>query len=45
MLGPESQSGHIPDGDLVFLKKEVARYHAAIETLQAHKDATLEDSN
>ena len=34
----------IPDQDLLFLKKEVARYKASIMSLIASKDATLEDS-
>mmetsp|Transcript_21886 Transcript_21886/g.33965 ORF Transcript_21886/g.33965 Transcript_21886/m.33965 type:complete len:500 (-) Transcript_21886:2632-4131(-) len=45
MLSPESAQEHIPDGDFVFLKKEVARYNACIDTLKSNKDSILEDSN
>ena len=44
-MASETPESHIPDSDNVFLKKEVARYHASIATLKASNAATLKDSN
>lgn len=35
---------HIPDQDLLFLKKEVARFKQALISLKSQKDTTLDDS-
>ena len=35
---------NIPDQDVVFLKKEVARYQASLDWVQKKKDTTLEMS-
>jgi len=34
----------IPDGDLLFLNKEVSRYRASLQSCEATKDLTLEES-
>jgi len=34
----------IPDQDMLFLKKEVSRYRGSLDTMQAQKDAVLDES-
>jgi hypothetical protein len=35
---------NIPDQDIIFLRKEVGRYRASLESVQKQKDTTLEQS-
>ena len=44
VIGNDPSNGHISDPDMVFLKKEVARYHGALDTIKANKDEVLADS-
>ena len=41
LLGPDGTSDHVADADLVFLKREIARYRAALNTAQANKENVL----
>ena len=44
LMQPEGASDHVSDADLVFLKKEVARYRLAISTVRSNKDLHLSAS-
>ena len=41
LLGPDGTSDHVADADLVFLKREIARYRQALLTAEANKDNVL----
>ena len=44
LLHPDGTSNHISDSDLVFLKKEVARYRSALQSVRSNKDHHLNAS-
>lgn len=41
---PGGASEHVSDADLVFLKKEVSRYRAALKTVSTNKEQILIDA-
>lgn len=44
MIPAQGASNHIPESDLLFIKKEIARYKAAINSCKSQNDQTLDDS-
>ena len=44
MIPTQGAQSHIPESDLLFIKKEVARYRASMVSVKAQNEQNLDDS-
>ena len=44
MIPTQGKDSHIPESDLIFIKKEVSRYRASVLSVKAQNEQNLDDS-